>query len=115
MSAYGYFEHSDQEIQENVIAIADALDSKGWLDIDIHQAQTGTVYITATKWMSLEDAKKSGLADEMDIDNAAEDGDDEISVEVKIRCADHGECYCREDIDVSPTGVTAEEAIAKLN
>lgn len=30
----------------------------------------------------------------------------------KARFADHGECYCREDISVDPDGCTLEQAIA---
>ena len=32
----------------------------------------------------------------------------------KIRVADHGECYCSEDMSVDPDGHTAHQAISKL-
>lgn len=30
---------------------------------------------------------------------------------IKVRFADHGECYCREDISVDPDGCTYEQAV----
>ena len=58
------------------------------LDIDLESdlAQTGTIYL-------------AGLL-----------GDDEV----KVRVADHGECYCTEDISCDPTGFTVRNAIEWL-
>lgn len=56
------------------------------IDLDIQHAQTGTIYLTGS------------IGDE----------------EVKIRVADHGECYCTATISCDPTGFTARAAIEWL-
>lgn len=69
-------------------AIVRAIEAMGF-DADSHQAQTGTIYI------------------ETDI------GDEDYRP-VKIRVADHGECYCSEDVTCDPQGYTARQTIEWL-
>lgn len=60
-----------------------------------HTAQTGTVYLTC--------------------EAVANEGTNEEKVIArKIRIADHGECYCSEDISVDPSGWSAHDAIDRL-
>ena len=55
--------------------------------VDFHEAQTGTIYL------------------ELDA------GGDVNYDPVKIRVADHGECYCSEDISCDPNGYSAHQTI----
>lgn len=57
-------------------------------DVDEHRAQTNTLYLSC------------------DHPNAAG--------QIKIRIADHGECYCSEDISIDPDGCEMFQAIALL-
>ncbi len=50
------------------------------LNVDLHHAQTGTIYLT-------------------------------LDENLKIRVADHGECYCSEAISCDPTGYSVDQAI----
>jgi hypothetical protein len=56
------------------------------IDLDPQRAQTGTIYLIGS------------ISDE----------------EVKIRVADHGECYCTETISCDPAGYTVRDAIEWL-
>lgn len=71
-------------------AVQDVIEESGW-DIVWKKssvAATGTRYYTINRYKN----------------------DDEEEVEtLVIRVADHGECYCREDYDVSPTGLTVTQ------
>lgn len=58
------------------------------LDLDYHQAQTGTIYLTGS----------------------VGEGEEEI----KIRVADHSECYCSESISCDPSGYALRDAIEWL-
>lgn len=62
----------------------------GW-SFDYSIASTGSRYYTASK--CVED----------------EENDDETCIEVKIRVADHSECYCTEDISIDPDGYAPEQ------
>ena len=35
-------------------------------------------------------------------------------IDFKVRIADHGECYCNEDMSIDPNGNTLEQVISKL-
>ncbi|MCV6548539.1 MAG: hypothetical protein OIF56_14875 [Cohaesibacter sp.] len=52
----------------------------------IHTAQTGTVYMTIA-------------------------GADDDHQDLKIRIADHGECYCSEDFSIDPEGINLKQAV----
>ena len=58
-------------------------------ETDLHRASTGTYYLTV-EYVSESEMRRD--------------------VEIKIRFADHGECYCNEDLDVSPTGCDPKQA-----
>lgn len=72
-----------------VARTAQTIESQGrklGFDVDIAVASTGTIYLAFSKG----------------------------EVRVKVRVADHGECYCREDISVDPQGSEAWQAVKLL-
>lgn len=71
---------------KRIVAAAEAMG----LSPDTHEAQTGTIYIT------------------VDV------GGEEDCDEVKIRVADHAECYCSESISCDPNGYDVQQTIEWL-
>ena len=85
-------DHIDQalKMEEILKAAGAAVKMKG--------AGTGSIYLDVT----------AGVGE------ADEDGEyDDIETRI-IRFADHGECYCREDISVDPDGLTFTQAMEYL-
>ena len=74
------------EFDATIEATVAAIEEAGWVVCDCNIAQTGTRYYEICK----ED----------------ETGNCDTKV---VRVADHCECYCREDYDVSPSGMTPEQ------
>ena len=75
----------DAEFDATIEATVAAIESAVWIVCDYNIAQTGTRYYEICR----EDESGSG--------------DTKV-----VRVADHCECYCREDYDVSPSGMTPD-------
>ncbi len=76
--------------------IVEAARAAGWQH-NLHVAETGSCYLTLVR-----------PAGEYDVEyEEYQDSEDLV-----IRIADHGECYCREDYSVDPTGLTVEQVRA---
>ena len=82
---------------------------------DWSQAQTGTIYLTIT-WNVCDNCPASddvcccALEDETSpfYSPAMIEKD---GTEIKVRIADHGECYCTEDHSVDPCGINVNQMI----
>jgi len=79
-----------ERITDKIIKRAEAI---GYM-VDEYWAKTGTRYLECKYYF--------------------DDNVDKDIVTVKIRVADHGECYCSEDISVDPNGCTVDQAIRLL-
>lgn len=104
----GKHESDFNEVREAAYLLVDELKALGYegdtrtnLMDELHFAQTGTCYLTV------------GIIKKCDEDCDECWGEDEncegYTYPLKIRIANHGDCYCTTDLTIDPQGLTAAQ------